>query len=94
MEIIQKIKTLDAKQRKRLLKWSALALLVLLLAVMPMLASGKDTDSQKVSILSATAGYQDIDTQIIGGGRLSSAASVQLKIPEEVKLNCSPSRRQ
>lgn len=86
MEIIQKIKTLDAKQRKRLLKWSALALLVLLLAVMPMLASGKDTDSQKASILSATAGYQDIDTQIIGGGQLSSAASVQLKIPAEVKL--------
>lgn len=87
MEIIQKIKTLDAKQRKRLLTWGALALLVLLLAVMPMLAAGNDASgSQQASILSATADYQDIETRIIGGGQLSSEAAIRLKIPEEVKL--------
>lgn len=86
MEIMQKIKTPDAKQRKRLLTWSALTLLVLLLAVLPVLAGGNDADSQQASILSATADYQDIETRIIGGGQLSSEAAIRLKIPEEVKL--------
>lgn len=77
----------NAKQRKRILAWAAMALVVLLLAVMPMLASGRDAASgQQASILSAAAGYQNVDTQIIGGGQLSSEASIRIKVPEQVKL--------
>lgn len=77
----------NAKQRKRILAWAAMALVVLLLAVIPMLASGRDAASgQQASILSAAAGYQNVDTQIIGGGQLSSEASIRIKVPEQVKL--------
>ena len=75
------------KQRRRIFAWVAAAGVVVLLAVLPMLASGKGADSGvQASILSATAEYRDVDMEIVGGGQLASEASVRIQIPEEVKL--------
>ena len=75
------------KQRGRVFAWVAAAGVVVLLAVLPMLASGNDADSGvQASILSATAEYRDVDMEIVGGGQLASEASVRIQIPEEVKL--------
>ena len=60
---------------------------MVLLAVLPMLASGRGADSGvQASILSATAEYRDVDMEIVGGGQLASEASVRIQIPAEVKL--------
>lgn len=65
----------------------AAAGVVVLLAVLPMLASGRGADSGvQASILSATAEYRDVDMEIVGGGQLASEASVRIQIPAEVKL--------
>ena len=83
----KKVKTDQVKQRRKIITWIAMSLVVVLLAVLPMLAAGKDaSDEHQASILSGTVEYQDIDTKIIGGGRLASEAAIKLKIPEEVKL--------
>ena len=75
------------KQRRRIFAWVAAAGVVVLLAVLPMLASGNSGDSGvQTSILSATAEYRDVDMEIVGGGQLASEASVRVQIPEEVKL--------
>ena len=75
------------KQRRRIFAWVAAAGVVVLLAVLPMLASGNGGDSGvQASILSATAEYRDVDMEIVGGGQLASEASVRVQIPEEVKL--------
>ena len=75
------------KQRRRIFAGVAAAGVVVLLAVLPMLASGNGGDSGvQASILSATAEYRDVDMEIVGGGQLASEASVRIRIPEEVKL--------
>ena len=75
------------KQRKRYLLWALAAVVVLLLAVMPMLASNSgEADSYVASILSAQAESRDVDSQVIGGGQLSGEAAVAVEIPENVKL--------
>ncbi len=75
------------KQRRRIFAGVAAAGVVVLLAVLPMLASGKGADSGvQASILSASAEYRDVDMEIVGGGQLASEASVRVQIPEEVKL--------
>lgn len=75
------------KQRRRIFAWVAAAGVVVLLAVLPMLASGNGGDSGvQASILSATAEYRDVDMEIVGGGQLASEASVRIQIPAEVKL--------
>lgn len=75
------------KQRRRIFAGVAAAGVVVLLAVLPMLASGNGTDSGvQASILSASAEYRDVDMKIVGGGQLASLASVRIQIPEEVKL--------
>lgn len=75
------------KQRRRIFAGVAAAGVVVLLAVLPMLASGNDADSGvQASILSASAEYRDVDMEIVGGGQLASLASVRIQIPEEVKL--------
>lgn len=80
-------KTKDQKQIKKYLLLTGIGILVVLLAVMPMLASrNAEADESRASILSATVEYKDIDTQIIGGGQLSSEASLNVRIPEHVKL--------
>lgn len=84
---MQKKDKQQKKQIKKYILWGAGAVLVLALAVMPMIASGReDTDGPTASILSADAQIMDIDTQIIGGGQLSSEASLSVRIPENVKL--------
>lgn len=75
------------KQRRRIFAGVAAAGVVVLLAVLPMLTSGRGADSGvQASILSATAEYRDVDMEIVGGGQLASLASVRIQIPEEVKL--------
>lgn len=75
------------KQRRRIFAGVVASGVVVLLAVLPMLASGSGADSGvQASILSATAEYRDVDMEIVGGGQLASLASVRIRIPEEVKL--------
>ena len=75
------------KQTRKYLRLTITGILVVLLAVMPMVASrNAETDRSQASILSATVEHKDIDTQIIGGGQLSSEASLNVRIPENVKL--------
>ena len=75
------------KQIKRYITWGCLALLVALLAAMPLLASQQvEADGPQASILQTTLQQKTIDTQIIGGGQLSSAGSLNIRIPENVKL--------
>ena len=80
----------NPKEKKRIGKYirlGILAVLVVLLAVMPMLASrGKGAADTQASVLSAAVEYKNMDTQIIGGGQLSSEASLNVRIPENVKL--------
>ena len=75
------------KQRRRIFAWVAAAGVVVLLAVLPMLASGNNADpGVQASILSASAEYRDVDMEIVGGGQLASLSSVRIQIPAEVKL--------
>lgn len=75
------------KQRKKYIAWGCAAIVVFLLAAMPMLASGNaGSEGPQASILSTEAARRDIGTQIIGGGQLSSEAALEVKIPQEVKL--------
>lgn len=75
------------KQTRKYFRLTITGILVVLLAVMPMLASrNAEGDALQASILSATVENKDIDTQIIGGGQLSSEASLNVRIPENVKL--------
>lgn len=77
----------DKKQTKKYIKLGIAGAVVLLLAVMPMLASGNsEEDGSQASILAAVVAKKDIATEIIGGGQLSSEASLSVKIPENVKL--------
>ena len=82
-----KKQTEKKKQTRKYLRLTITGILVVLLAVMPMLASrNAEGDASQASILSATVENKDIDTQIIGGGQLSSEASLNIRIPENVKL--------
>lgn len=79
------------KQRKMQLKkyitYGVIALLVLVLAVMPLIASENAvTDGPQASILSASAERRTIQTQLIGGGQLTSSATEEITIPEAIKL--------
>ena len=80
----------NSKEKKTIayyIRPGILIILVILLAGMPMLASrSKGSEDSQASVLSATVGYKDIDTQIIGGGQLSSTGSLNIRIPENVKL--------
>ena len=73
----------QSEQKKQTRKYFCLTItgiLVVLLAVMPMLASrNAEADESQASILSATVEHKDIDTQIIGGGQLSSEASLNIR---------------
>lgn len=75
------------KQIRKYIRLGVLAILVVLLAVMPMLAArNQGAADTGASILTATVENKTIDTQIIGGGQLSSEASLNVRIPENVKL--------
>lgn len=76
----------NKKQTKKYIKLGIGAVVVLLLAVMPMMAANREMEESAASILSATVEARDIDTQIIGGGQLSSESYLNVRIPENVKL--------
>ena len=73
------------KQRRRYIAWGCAAALVILLAVMPMAASGGD-DTPQAAILSGQVTRQELETQILGGGLLSGEGALSLDIPAEVKI--------
>ena len=73
------------KQRRRYIAWGCAAALVILLAVMPMAASGAD-DTPQAAILSGQVTRQELETQILGGGLLSGEGALSLDIPAEVKI--------
>lgn len=74
------------KQTRKYIMWAVSALVVLALAVLPMLAAGKNSAETQASILSVTAEKKSIEKQLIGGGQLSSDACLNVSIPENVKL--------
>ena len=73
------------KQRRRYIAWGCAAALVILLAVMPMAASGAD-DTPQAAILSSQVTRQELETQILGGGLLSGEGALSLDIPADVKI--------
>ena len=73
------------KQRRRYIAWGCAAALVILLAVMPMAASGGG-DTPQAAILSGQVTRQELETQILGGGLLSGEGALSLDIPEDVKI--------
>lgn len=74
-------------QVRKYLLWGIGAFVIFLLAVLPLLASRKEVNQDRqASVLSATVQPQKLDRQIIGGGQLSSEASLPIRIPEQVKL--------
>ena len=75
------------KQAKKYIAWICIVVLAAFLAVMPLLASSNEgSDGPEASILSVSAEYQDIDTQLIGGGTLVSEDAIEITIPAAVKL--------
>lgn len=75
------------KQTRKVIRWVALALVVALLAVMPLIASrSAKADGPQASILTAKAEIRDITAQLIGGGQLRSDATENITIPAQVKL--------
>ena len=74
-------------QMKKIIAWVALAILVAVLAVMPLLAeSSAQQEGPQASILSDTASLRTVETRIIGGGSLTAADAVEVTIPAEIKL--------
>lgn len=83
----EKKTTEHKKQIRKYIRLGILVILVVLLAVMPMLAArNQGAADTGANILTATVENKTIDTQIIGGGQLSSEASLNVRIPENVKL--------
>lgn len=75
------------KQLKRYIAWGCLAALVLLLAVMPLLAKPEaEAEGPKASILSGTVQTGSISTALQGGGFLEAADSMDVTIPDGVKI--------
>lgn len=78
---------METKKNKHLLRWIALALVVVLLAAMPAMAgSGEEDDEPKQSILSVQPERGGIDIALKGGGQLASQSPEEITIPAEVKL--------
>lgn len=75
------------KTIKKIVSWVMLAVVVTVLAVMPLLAgSSEESDGPEASILSAQVEFQDIDTMLIGGGTLASQSELEVTVPSAVKL--------
>ena len=75
------------KQIKKVIFWILAAVLVALLAFMPLMAgSGAKDSGPKASILSAAAQSRDITTGIHSGGKLENTDSLDVKIPAGVKI--------
>ena len=81
---------MDKQRKKQIKKYIAFGisvLLVILLAVLPLIASkNAEPDGPQASILTATAENRTIKNQLIGGGQLASNATKDVTIPTEIKL--------
>lgn len=81
---------MDKQQKKRMkkyLSWILIAVLVAVLAFLPMIVSRQEPDSgPQASILSASAECRDISTAILGGGTLVAEESVNITIPVNIKV--------
>lgn len=72
---------------KKYIGWIAMALVVALLAVMPLLAQKEqEEDGPVASILEASVTLGDMETGIQGGGTLSAGKAVDVKLPTGVKI--------
>ena len=75
------------KRIRRIIGLVAVALVVILLAVMPLLASQKkEADGPKASILTDTVTQGSLETYVVGGGTLEQEAAVEITVPSAVKL--------
>ena len=75
------------KNTKRIIKLICIAIVVALLAAMPLLAKqDAEEDSPKASILSGNVSFGNINTELIGGGTLEEEAAVTIEVPSAVKL--------
>ena len=74
------------KNMKRAIALGCAALLVVLLAVMPLMAGQPEEDGPRASILSHTLSTGTIDTELIGGGTLAEEEAVTISVPSAVKL--------
>ena len=75
------------KTIKRIISWVALAALVAVLAVMPLLARQEEAaDGPVASILEATVQTGQISTSLRGGGILEAGKAMEVKLPSGVKI--------
>ncbi len=75
------------KQLKRYLTWGAIAALVLVLTIMPLLAKSEaEADGPVASILSAQVERKDIPQTLHGGGTLEALGQEDVNIPTGVKI--------
>ena len=75
------------KRLKRYITWGGIALLVALLAVMPLLAQNEAAaDGPVASVLSAQVTLKDIPQVLRGGGTLVNKAEQEVNIPTGVKI--------
>ena len=75
------------KSLKRYILWGVLALVVVLLAVMPLMARQQQAeDGPQASILSTSVSSGSIRTTIHGGGTLEAGDPENIEIPADVKI--------
>lgn len=75
------------KHIKRYITWGAMALLVVLLAVMPLLAKSEaEADGPVASVLSTTVETGTVSSSLRGGGTLTADGAENVKIPSGVKI--------
>lgn len=75
------------KNMKRIVAFACVAVLVLLLAAMPLIAKqDPEKDGPQASILSGTASIGDLNTELIGGGTLAEDDAVAISVPAAVML--------
>lgn len=75
------------KTLRRVLGFIALALVVAILAAMPLLASGRAPEEEyPLSILSARAERREVDRFLSGGGSLQQEEGKSVTVPTDVKL--------
>ena len=86
--LFKRIKSLfKVKKTRRIIALGSAAVLILLLAVMPLIAKrNQEADGPQASILSGVADNGNINTELIGGGTLAEEDVVTVAVPTAVKL--------
>lgn len=75
------------RQINKVLSWIAIVAVVALLAAVPLLTeTNTETDGPQASILSGTVEKNTVETVLRGGGILTEEASVEITVPDGVKL--------